>query len=266
MERFFFVVLTFVVSLTANAYRIEDTLQGPSGLSPVRPPTMQYDEIIKHHELFSQWNSQEYVSVYSARRSYKKAEWQKAPEVQSDELARLFLEVRDRKFMKDSKGRDRRLSWLFPDNGCFARAELMADEAARLGVTKPAKIFVFGNLSVDTDFHPDGKVTWWYHVAPVVRVADDVFVLDPAVDPFRPLLVKEWVSRMNSSVEVSICNTHSYDPESVCDYGGNSQALRAERDQAYFLVEEWERILDLGRSPEFDLGDYPPWVRATPQP
>jgi hypothetical protein len=30
--------------------------------------------------------------------------------------------------------------------------------------------------------------------------------------------------------------------------------------QKYFLEYEWERLIDLGRKPELELGDSPPWL------
>lgn len=266
MGRLFAFLLASSLSFTTHALRIEEALVGPSGLSPQRPKDTSFQEMALHHEVFSRYSGHDRETVYMARKSFRETDWSGVPEIAAPDLERLFQNVRDKRLLTDGKGRARRLTWLFPDNGCFARAEMMNDEAGRLGFVKPAKIFVFGNLQVRTDFHPDGLVTWWYHVAPVVRVGADVFVLDPSMDSYRPLPVGEWVRRMDSAVDVSICSPHSYDPDSLCDFKAGSQAHRAVQDESYFLIEEWNRILDLGRNPDYDLGDYPPWSNHQPIP
>ncbi|MBX3018724.1 MAG: hypothetical protein KF767_12600 [Bdellovibrionaceae bacterium] len=266
MGRFVAFLIASSLSFTTHALRIEDALVGPSGLSPVRPKATSFQEMALHHEVFSQYTGHANASVYNVRQSYRNTDWTRVPEISEADLAKLFQNVRDKRILKDGKGRARRLTWLFPDNGCFARAELMNEEAGNLGLTKPGKIFVFGNLQVRTDFHPDGLVTWWYHVAPVVRVGNDVFVLDPSMDQYKPLPVAEWVRQMDSAVDVSICSSHSYDPDSLCDYKAGSQARRAIMDENFFMIEEWNRVLDLGRNPEYDLGDFPPWSNHQPIP
>lgn len=266
MGRLIVFILASTVSVSSHAIRIEEALTGPSGLSPLRPSATSYQEMARHHEIFSQFDAQRNATVYMLRSEYASVDWTRVPEIGAADLTRLFKEVRDKRFLTDGKGRARRLTWLFPDNGCFARAELMNEEAGRLGLVKPAKIFAFGNLQVRSDFHPDGLVTWWYHVAPVVRVANAVYVLDPALDPLNPLPVARWVQLMNSSVEVSICSSHAYDPDSLCEHKAGSQAQRAQQDENYFMIEEWNRVLDLGRNPEYDLGDYPPWSNHQPIP
>lgn len=266
MGRLFVFLCASMISFSSQALRIEDTLIGPSGLSPARPKNTSYQELAMKHEVFSPLTGPDYATVYASRNSYAQTDWTLVPEVSGEELQRLFVDVRDKRLLKDSKGRNRRLTYLFPDNGCFARAEMVTAEAGRTGQVKPAKIFVFGNLAVRTDFHPDGLVTWWYHVAPVLRVGSEAYVLDPSMDFRRPLPVSEWVKMMDSAVDVSICSSHSYDPDSLCNHKAGSQAQRAANDENFFMVEEWNRILDLGRNPDYDLGDYPPWSDHKPLP
>ena len=99
-------------------------------------------------------------------------------------------------------------------------------------------------------------------MAPIVRVGHEVYVLDPAIEPKRPLEVHEWLARMGADftnpVEVAICSSHSYDPVSNCAQGANRSA-DAYDDQYHFLSEEWTRQIDLQRDPAQVLGDNPPW-------
>lgn len=85
----------------------------------------------------------------------------------------------------------------YPEDGCYARAHEMARLLEEKGV-ESEKIFLFGNLRVETRFAPEGVVTWWYHVAPVVQVQDEVggagrVVIDPSVSS-SALQVSEWIA------------------------------------------------------------------------
>jgi len=156
----------------------------------------------------------------------------------------------------------RRSSWLYPDDGCYARAQLINRNLLQWMSTAPKKIFVFGDLNVKTANSPYGEVTWWYHVAPIVQVQGVKFVLDPSVDPIRPLKLEEWLSAMAANpgeLEVAVCGSGSYTPLDSCDKEANDKEPEAERDQAFFLSPEWERVENLGRDPEKELGDDPPW-------
>ncbi len=85
----------------------------------------------------------------------------------------------------------------YPEDGCYARAHEMAHLLEEKGV-ESEKVFLFGNLRVETRFAPGGFVSWWYHVAPVVAVRDAVGrterrVMDPSVSS-GPLAVSEWIT------------------------------------------------------------------------
>ncbi|MCB0378695.1 MAG: hypothetical protein KDD33_09400, partial [Bdellovibrionales bacterium] len=174
--------------------------------------------------------------------------------------------LRDLRFMDTNpKSEDdplRRITWLYPDDGCYYRAGLFVDKARELGFEAPSRVFVFGNLTVKTNNHPDGEVSWWYHTAPIVRLGSEVFVLDPAIQPQEPLPIADWILTQVpklSEVSVSYCSGDTYGPHSACD---PSQLLTSESvsRSLYFFQWEWDRQEDLGRDPEKVLGDEPPWL------
>jgi hypothetical protein len=174
-----------------------------------------------------------------------------------------FGKVRDARFVTDPEhaGFMRRSSWLFPDDGCFARAQLMHENLRQWGSFSPGKAFIFGNLQVKTPNSPNGSVGWWYHVVPVMKNGQQVVVFDPAIDPRRPLTLMEWVSTMTpdpASVKVAICDGNTYVPSSSCSKP-NSQGSRALQDQIAYLKAEWLRVVELKRDPVKELGDNPPW-------
>ncbi len=179
-------------------------------------------------------------------------------------MTERFKRVRDERWLEQTyrPGFLRRISWIYPDDGCFARAGLAIFNFAKWAIQVPGKIFAFGDLSVQTANSPFGNVSWWYHVAPVVEVLGEKYVLDPAIEPGMPLPIADWISRMSnrpSSVQVAICGSGSYDPSDLCDKDTDGVESTAQADQPYYLDNEWDRLIELHRDPNQELGDNPPW-------
>ena len=83
----------------------------------------------------------------------------------------------------------------YPQDGCYARAHEMSRLLAKQGIIT-TKVFIEGDLRVDTKNSPSGYVEWWYHVAPIVKVQDgskeELYVFDPSIFD-RPVPLREWV-------------------------------------------------------------------------
>lgn len=179
------------------------------------------------------------------------------------DMQERFEKIRDERFltMADEPDFPRRISWLYPKDGCFARASLFNRNAFRLFIPVPNKVFAFGNLRVKTPNSSRGVVGWWYHVAPIVQVGAEKYVLDPAIEPERPLLLREWIERMGNPkrIKVSICGSGAYSPGDNCHKESDGMELRAERTQKHYLALEERELKRMGRNPEAELGDAPPW-------
>lgn len=184
-------------------------------------------------------------------------------------LASGFAGLRDARPLRHPDDFARRLTWLYPDDGCFARAALMADLAEDLRLPRPRKVFVFGELEVKTPNSPQGSVSWWYHVAPIVSAGGAAYVLDPAIEPERALRLQEWVERMqlrSRALTLSICSEHAYTPDSPCRDAPPDTDSIAGKNMNLYLPREWERVQTLGMNPNVVLGDSPPWaVAAAPR-
>lgn len=99
------------------------------------------------------------------------------------------------------------LALRFPADGCYARTHIMVQRLLATGRT-PRKVWAFARSStdllwVDTPHHPDGRVYWAYHVAPMlaVRRADDQ-VQDMVLDPLlfdRPVSVDQWQATLHDT-------------------------------------------------------------------
>lgn len=187
----------------------------------------------------------------------------KATGWKESELQARFKKIRDARFLVQKKQANfpRRSSWLYPDDGCFARAAMANRNVFRWFHPIPNKVFAFGNLRVKTKNSPRGSVSWWYHVAPIVEVRGEKFVLDPAIDPDHPLRLEEWLARMGNpqKIKVSICGSGTYSPGDNCQKETDGVEARAQRAQEKYLTLEWNRLVKLGRSTENELGDLPPW-------
>jgi hypothetical protein len=175
-----------------------------------------------------------------------------------EDLRTIFSYVRDTRFIENfqSPVQRRKISWNYPDDGCFVRAEMMARKTLERRMPPVMKLFVFGNLAVRSQNHPERVVRWWYHVAPVYRVGNTVYVLDPAIEPRRPLTVLEWRERVSEESDIrqfALCNTHSFDPDDGCDQAKPLADDFLEDYQRQYQNFEWDRILYMGRDPYREL-------------
>jgi hypothetical protein len=95
----------------------------------------------------------------------------------------------------------------FPADGCYARTHLMVQRLLDRGLA-PSKAWAFAASATDllwteTPGHPDGRVQWGYHVAPVLLVrtpdgATHEMVFDPLLFD-RPVPVEEWRSALHDT-------------------------------------------------------------------
>lgn len=256
-------VFLFVIFALSHASAAKETY----GLSQRRNPQKPYTFYIgRHIDLQNKrinHSTTSLSSVYESAKPIEQVDFQKVQLWNSENLNTAFENVRDVRFIDDTKNTNfkRRSTWLFPDDGCYARAELAIMNLTKLEYNSPNKIFAFGNLRANTSNSTSGEVTWWYHVAPIIRVGNVSYVLDPAIDSKKPLEVNDWLEKMGASpseLTVAICSSNSYDPYSSCEEKKNKYDY-AYKDQLIFLDQEWDRQIELGRDPNQVLGDSPPW-------
>lgn len=189
-----------------------------------------------------------------------------APEWNSlEQLTEAFERVRDLRFLEAQRDPafSRRISWLYPDDGCFARAAMARQKLEDQWGHHIAKLFSFGNLSVTTPNHPTGRVDWSWHVVAAARVGDTLYVMDPAIEPQHPLTAEDWALKQVKQLKdarFSLCNSYAYTPYGACLDATAEEENQALEDQIDYLEYEWRRIEKLDRDPERELGDFPPWL------
>jgi hypothetical protein len=95
---------------------------------------------------------------------------------------------------------DRRISFRFPADGCYARAQMMIEQIEQMGFgVGRAWTFAIDKrepLYVKTPNHPDRFVVWNYHVAPALKVRHTdgklyYMVIDPSMFD-RPVFASTW--------------------------------------------------------------------------
>lgn len=203
-------------------------------------------------------------SAYNTASPYEHLDFSRVPKWTDQELRYAYSRIRDERFMPSSAGTPfpRRSTWLYPQDGCWARAALSAKRSGEWGLKRPSKVFVFGDLEVKTPNAKEGEVTWWYHVVPLVKDENGVpVVLDPSIESGKPLPLTDWLSKMGviSKMQIAICNTYTYGPMDSCELSTQQTEADATTDQLKYLPYEWKNLEELNRNPTEELGEHPPW-------
>jgi hypothetical protein len=205
-------------------------------------------------------------SALNAKKPYSLMTFEGIPKLNNyAEFIALFQYIRDTRFLftADKQSFPRRISWLYPDDGCFVRAALGGMMSQSHELIRPKKIFAFGALTVSTPYSPYGSVSWWYHVALIVNYNDTNYVIDPAINPYQPMTVTEWFSSMSPNTNDTsgvVCNEYTYTPMDACFVATSQSDSTAKEDINRYLSEEWQRVKSLGFEPYEILGDSPPWL------
>jgi Glutaminase len=202
-----------------------------------------------------------YSTAQGASRKYTGQGLPSAVAWTPENLSTGFTKIRDERSLDWSRRQNfpRRIFWLYPNDGCFARAALANRMLKTSNYPVPNTVYVFGNLKVQTENSPWGYAAWWFHVAPVVEVNGEKFVLDPALDPHNPLKLQDWLAKMGdpSKMKVAICGSGTYSPSDDC--ADQSPALPASSTKTFYLNQEWDQQAKIGHKPEVVLGENPPW-------
>jgi len=265
------VVLTVLFAALTTGFIASDRLllsRGTSSrtldaISAKRQHHETFTQALKKHQAFVEGTQSEYP--VSVKVPLEKLDISEIPELDSmTDLEIKFNYSRDTRFIAPTGSElPRRLTWLFPDDGCFARSEMAAREIIDTSFPAPKKFFAFGDLSVVTENSPYGIVHWWYHVVPIYRIGKTPYILDPAINPERLMTLTEWNQAIGGEatlVEFSICSHETFGPFDDCYSPDRLTDEEAVEQQRYYLGSEWNRLLELERIPERELGDYPPWL------
>lgn len=262
-----FFILIFSIHFTASAQE-----------SAVRSPAEDWNEALDREirekadpEILEETFLRKPSARSSAQANWEALDLTVIPEWPGSEaeLQQAFEYVRDIRPYVHPRQPDfpRRATWLYPRDGCYARAAHVARSLESQGRPRPGKVFAFGNLKAKPFLKPKSNIYWSYHVASAYRFQGQVYVIDAAIEAHRPLSLKDWLARFSklTNVRVAVCDSYAYTPSSVCVGGSSRQDRRSLEHQVSFLPTEWNYILSLKMNPQKIAGDEPPWItRLTP--
>lgn len=255
--------VVFVLSLVTSSASFAGT-----GLSAVRRSGESYTEASNRVRAFGKipLQSLQRATPESYRVSLGDLNLNEIPEISAEDLKAHFEYIRDTRFFQDSHlSFARRVSWLYPDDGCYIRAEMAAHFIKEKNFTLPKKLFVFGSLKALTKNSRYGFVEWWYHVAVTYRVGPVAYVFDPAINPMAPMTLQEWnnaIGGNSTAAKYAICSTESIDPDSACHTATKRDYRAVFYEQLGFLDDEMNRLRSMNRDYNQELGDNPPWLKV----
>jgi hypothetical protein len=268
-RRLFAVFLFFVMAGSAQAAQNPGFVQVPryaphAPPSAHRPPQESYLRFIPRHALETLADA---GTPLSLQRPIEELDLNQVPALASlAQLQQLFERVRDQRDWRWGAKPDfaRRIPWLFIDDGCYLRAELIVEKFREWSAPIPMQVMVFGDLHGANAY---STATWWYHVAPVFRVEGVAYVLDPSIQPRAPMTLSAWVLSMVpdlQSAKGAICAPDVVDPEQDCAATSAFWEVGYEAQQTqFFLEQEWTALQTYlgGAEPTEILGDAPPWLK-----
>jgi hypothetical protein len=114
------------------------------------------------------------------------------------------------------------IDWEKARSNCDGRMAAAVQGLQAAGYPTPTAVLAYGNLRPLTVNDPAGFLAFDWHIAATVQVALDsgltaFFVLDPALDPTRPLPLREWYARLvdsaGSPLDFSCLDYYAGSPE-----------------------------------------------------
>lgn len=208
-----------------------------------------------------------HASVSNSSVAFKDLDLSFVPDFEKsdDEIQVLFEGIRNLRFLNDPQVANfkRRITWLYPDDGCFARAEFVSRLIKKeIPKAKFQRVFIFGDLEVKTKNSPSGVVGWWYHVAILIKHDNKTFVIDPSLEVTKPLELVDWIKlqvKDPNEAELAICSDSAYSPTSSCDATKSVSDAEAANDISNYESYERDNLKRLKRDPDAELGNNPPW-------
>ena len=247
-------MINFILILFAFV-SLQSVAQVPAAVSAVRPANQDWKQTLSLKKLRLTANSA--LSVSAANGKWSSVEAIPKWSLTFLELNNLNKTVRDIRPYKNPNSRKylRQAPWLYPLDGCYAKAAHVSDVIQDAGYVAPGKIFAFGNLRVKSKYAESGYAHWSYHVVPGYQFENEVYVIDPLVGENEDgtnsglLTLQDWLARISSNpdnVEVSLCDSNAYDPRSKCVGGSNYGSYLGH--MSYILNDEYENLQNLGFS------------------
>ena len=216
--------------------------------------------------------------VSEVRKTVATLSFANVPTWSDADILAQFVATRDNRYLRSAQRPTflRRIPWMFPEDGCYARAEQVNAQVARAGKVKPHKLFAFGHYLRPWAEHSfEERQTWDYHVVPVVKNSSgEPIVFDAGLSPCRPLPWKEWLALLVDDLSeldnlaggwgVALGDANAYYPNSLAtgEPSHEAESIQQLTEPGFLNLLDWEwlRQEELGRDPYAWLGSSPPWA------
>lgn len=242
-----FVILLFLFSTQGFS---QTTV--PTPVSAARPAWQDWQETLRHKVGFKFGNVLARSEAFNLSSSVDAIpEWLNTF-AELEAFNKITREIRQYK-NPNAKNYLRQAPWLYPIDGCYAKAAHVSAVLQERGQVAPGKIFAFGNLRVKSKYAAGGYAYWSYHVVSGYRFDNKIYVFDPVASENEDgtnsglLTLQEWLTRIStdrSQVRVSICDSNAYDPASQCIGGENHGKFLGHMPT--ILDWEYNNLLDMG--------------------
>jgi uncharacterized Zn-binding protein involved in type VI secretion len=167
-------------------------------------------------------------------------------------------------WLYDYLAEQKNIPFEYATDGCFARADRMSDLIGSLGIPVQKQwvsmTSTSGLLSVPINNYPSNGVTWGWHVAPTVQVAQpgggsSPMVMDPSLRPGGPITVDRWIGMQNSNPTATATTSTSasvymnpYDESTNAWYPRDGSPSKAATDLEYYRMRREKLPASSGRN------------------
>lgn len=149
------------------------------------------------------------------------------------------------------------IPFLYAQTGCWARAHRVCELLGNAGVVA-GKLWVFGDLRVNTPNVPACQMTWAWHTAAFLRIkttsGEDIRVIDPSMFPDRSASREEWIGAQNDSAAVQRYSDRSvYKLTNICRGRAEAHSLwdTGHRETIAHLALYRQQLLEMNPPPPF---------------
>lgn len=218
-------------------------------VSPVRAPNQSWEEALRNN--MPAWGESVLDPEISLLQDITPDTIGGVPEWPYGLLAlnSFVYQVRHARFYNNPNPGDykRKAPWLYPIDGCYAKAAHVSAQASIRGYKRPGKVFAFGHLRFNSPYSSRGRVFWSYHVAAAYHIGSTVYVIDPMVSGSAALTLDQWIGQLSSTperVKVKLCDENAYSPSNRCIGSKNNGAYLGHIP--FLLKSEYSNLRRLG--------------------
>lgn len=157
--------------------------------------------------------------------------------------AKSLFDLVSRKSCAPNSQSEKCIPFLYPDDGCFARASAICRIALEEGLA-PQKMWSFGFILVQTPNTPLCQLRWRFHVAPILLVGRtrEWMVIDPSL--FSNIVeVERWRKQQGQTVATLRSSADFYCPTADGTFNADNNYKQTDYDLNFFGTKLLERCL-----------------------